>query len=1005
MDFGGNYMEHSENTRVKIPALVHLTRLGYKYLSLKEEKEYIHTNTNIFRNVFRSSINKINNTDLSIEETDKIITELEIQLSNEDLGKAFYNTLTNGYNGLKLIDFDNIDNNTYNVVTELIYKNGEDEFRPDVIPLINGMPLSFIEVKKPNNREGILAERNRINTRFSNEKFRKFVNITQLLVFSNNNEYDEESIVPIQGAFYGTSSYSQVFFNCFREEDSSINSSIMSIDEEQENKILIDTNYVSIKGTSEYLTNLGIDTPTNRIITSLFSKTRILKLLKYGIAYVEKVNKNGITEIQKHIMRYPQLFATLAIENKLKQGVNKGIIWHTQGSGKTALSYFNVKYLTDYFAKQGKIAKFYFIVDRLDLLIQASEEFRARGLNVINVNSKEEFITNIQSTGETDNSGKLTITVTNIQKFSEDSITKASDYNVSVQRIYFMDEAHRSYNPNGSFLSNLIASDRNAVMIALTGTPLIGNGYNSKDVFGEYIHKYYYNKSIADGYTLKLIREGIETSYRAHLDDTLKEIEAIKGMVKSEEVYAHPKYVKELTKYIVEDFKKSKIRLGNDTIGSMVVCDSSKQARGVFEELQNYDELSKALILYDADDKETRKQERDDFKKGKIDILVVYNMLLTGFDAPRLKKLYLGRVIKAHNLLQTLTRVNRPYQDFRYGYVVDFADIRNEFDKTNKAYFEELQEELGDEFQNYANIFKSYEEIKEDIEVLKNKLFIYDTENLENFTREINNLPKEELYEIRKALENYKMLYNLIKMYGYDDLIDRIDIARVSKLMNEVTNRINILNLTDTVINNENMTELLNVTLDKIDFNFRKISEAELVIADKYRSTLENTRQEFERNFDKKDPEFISLFEELKRIFTKKNLEELTADEMQSNMVELDRLRDKAKMQNTRNEMLVAKYENDIKFVRIHKRLKEIKFENIQDYEINKLLLEIKHQVDEMLVKSYKLMDNVPYFLGSIKPIIMRAAMANGINIKLEQIDFIANNILEEYVEERKMAG
>ena len=568
-----------------------------------------------------------------------------------------------------------------------------------------------------------------------------------------------------------------------------------------------------------------------------------------------------------------------------------------------------------------------------------------------------------------------------------------------------MDEAHRSYNPNGSFLANLIASDRNAVMIALTGTPLIGNGYNSKDVFGEYIHKYYYNKSIADGYTLKLIREGIETSYRAHLDDTLKEIEAIKGMVKSEEVYAHPKYVKELTKYIVEDFKKSKIRLGNDTIGSMVVCDSSKQARGVFEELQNYDELSKALILYDADDKETRKQERDDFKKGKIDILVVYNMLLTGFDAPRLKKLYLGRVIKAHNLLQTLTRVNRPYQDFRYGYVVDFADIRNEFDKTNKAYFEELQEELGDEFQNYANIFKSYEEIKEDIEVLKNKLFIYDTENLENFTREINNLPKEELYEIRKALENYKMLYNLIKMYGYDDLIDKIDISRVSKLLNEVTNRINILNLTDSVINNENMTELLNVTLDKIDFNFKKISEAELVIADKYRSTLENTRQEFERNFDKKDPEFISLFEELKRIFTKKNLEELTADEMQSNMVELDRLRDKAKMQNTRNEMLVAKYENDIKFVRIHKRLKEIKFENIQDYEINKLLLEIKHQVDEMLVKSYKLMDNVPYFLGSIKPIIMRAAMANGINIKLEQIDFIANNILEEYVEERKMAG
>ena len=118
-------MEHSENTRVKIPALVHFIRLGYRYLSLKNEKEYIHTNTNIFRNVFNQSINQINNTELSMEETDKIITELEIQLSNEDLGKAFYNTLTNGYNGLKLIDFENTEKNNYNVVTELVYKNGE----------------------------------------------------------------------------------------------------------------------------------------------------------------------------------------------------------------------------------------------------------------------------------------------------------------------------------------------------------------------------------------------------------------------------------------------------------------------------------------------------------------------------------------------------------------------------------------------------------------------------------------------------------------------------------------------------------------------------------------------------------------------------------------------------------------------------------------------------------------------------------------------------------------
>lgn len=998
-------MEHSENTRVKIPALVHLTRLGYKYLSLKKEKENIDGDINIFKNIFCESINRINGTNYSLEDAEKIISELKILLHNDDLGKAFYKSLVNGIDGIKLIDFDDKNKNSYNVVTELTYKNGEDEFRPDIIPLINGIPLSFIEVKKPNNREGILAERNRINTRFSNSKFKKFANLTQLLVFSNNDEYDEESIVPIQGAFYGTSSYSNVFFNCFREEDTGIINNIKPINSDEEEEILIDTNYVTLKGTPEYNTNLNINTPTNRIITSLFTKERFLKILKYGIAYVEKLDKNGVIQIQKHIMRYPQLFATLEIENKLKHGINKGIIWHTQGSGKTALTYFNVKYLTDYFAKQGKIAKFYFIVDRLDLLDQASKEFTARGLKVEKVNSKEEFIKNIQTIGEFGTTGELTITVINIQKFSEESIVKPADYNVDVQRIYFMDEAHRSYNPKGSFLANLMASDRKAIMIALTGTPLIGNGYSSKDVFGDYIHKYYYNRSIADGYTLKLIREGIETSYRSYLDQALKEVEAIKGMAKKEDIYSHHKYVSALVEYIANDFNKTRIRLNDNSIGAMVVCDSSKQARAVFEELNNYENIASALILHDEDDKETRRTEQDDFKKGKIDILVVYNMLLTGFDAPRLKKIYLGRVIKAHNLLQTLTRVNRPYKDYRYGYVVDFADIRAEFDKTNKAYFEELQSELGDEFANYANIFKDKNEIEKDITELKNKLFMFDTENLENFTKQINELPKQELYDIRKSLENYKILYNLIKMYGYEDLTDKIDISKVSRLLSEVSNRINILNLTENINNSENITGLLNMALDKIDFNFRKISESELVIADKFRENLERTRVELERNFDKKDPEFISLYEELKRIFSKKNIEELTSEEMQNSILELEKLRERIKQRNSKDEMLILKYENDIKFMRIHKRIKEANIDNINDIVLNQMLLEIKHKVDEILVKNYKLMDNEAFFYGSITPIIAKTSLEYNVKLTIDQIQFITNNVLEEYIEERKLVG
>ena len=203
-------MKHNENSRVKIPALVHLTRLGYEYLSLKNYHGIIHPDTNIFVDIFRESISCINGKTLSDQDATALISELSIKLSNEDLGKAFYNILLNGINGIRLIDFENSSRNTYHVVTELTYRNGDDEFRPDIILLINGMPLSFVEVKKPNNKDGIIAEHNRINTRFSRKVFCRFVNITQLMVFSNNMEYDDADVEPIEGAFYASSSYEKL---------------------------------------------------------------------------------------------------------------------------------------------------------------------------------------------------------------------------------------------------------------------------------------------------------------------------------------------------------------------------------------------------------------------------------------------------------------------------------------------------------------------------------------------------------------------------------------------------------------------------------------------------------------------------------------------------------------------------------------------------------------------------------------------------------------------------
>ena len=995
-------MIHNENSRVKIPALIHLTRLDYSYLSLKQYKGGICPETNIFKSIFRDGVNRINGGSLSEQDIDRILEELTIKLSNDDLGRAFYKALLNGIDGLRLIDLEDETRNTYHVVTELTYRNGDDEFRPDITLLINGMPLAFIEVKKPNNRDGIIAEHTRINSRFSKKLFRRFVNITQLMVFSNNMEYDDSEVEPIEGAFYATSSYEKLFFNRFREEDIQIHTTIKPIDTQKEEAILKDNNLVSIKGTNEYVTNLNEITPTNRILTSLFSHKRFLKLLKYGFAYVERTDKNGIKSLQKHVMRYPQFFATLAIEQKLDSGIKHGIIWHTQGSGKTALAYHNVHYLRDYYQRQGKIAKFYFIVDRLDLLTQASEEFAARGLHVEKVNSKEDFIRNIRTIGTANNTGEDTITVVNIQKFSTESIVRRADYDVNVQRIYFLDKAHRSYNPKGSFLANLMASDREAVMIALTGTPLIGEGYNTKDVFGEYIHKYYYNRSIADGYTLKLIREGIKTEYRTKIQSVLDELETQKGSFKKKDVYAHPKYVAALVEYIVDDFKHSRIALGDSSIGGMIVCDSSDQARMVEQELKNYTEVSHALILHDVDDKETRRGYQDDFKKGKIDLLVVYNMLLTGFDAPRLKKQYLGRVIKQHNLLQTLTRVNRPYKSFRYGYVVDFADIRAEFDKTNKAYFEELQSELGDEFERYRNIFKSQEDIEHDLRAIQDKLFMYSTDNAELFSQQISALDdKQELLELRQALDTYRELFNIIKLFGYEELAQKFSVENLHALYTEVNNRIALVNLKQKMQDSEDISSLLNLALDQIEFHFRKVSESEMVIADQFQDILEKTRQELERSLDTKDPEYISLLEELKRIFKRKNIEELTAEEMKQNIQDLERIRKAAAQQNLRDQMLCAKYNGDPKYMRTHKRLKTSPPPIGSDPVIFDILMGVKTAVDQKILKNQRIMDNHAYFTREIMPTIIQSCRSNGVQPSVEQVKFIDTCISGEYFAER----
>lgn len=1022
-------MSFNENTRVKIPAILHLCRLGYNYISLSKAKR--DESTNIFTGIFSESIKNINS-DLEDADIKRVLEDIFLVLDNEDLGEVFYNKLT-ATSGTRLIDFNDFSNNSFHVVTELTYKNGDDEFRPDITLLINGMPLAFIEVKKPNNLEGVLAERDRINVRFKNKKFRKFINITQLFVFSNNMEYDQDSIEPIQGAFYSSSSYSEAMFNCFREEETfDLDTLLKPEDDDIENFVLKDNNLSAIKHSPEFITNKEPSTPTNRILSSLFSRDRLSFLLRYCIAHVQEAKG-----LEKHVMRYPQLFAMKAIKEEIDKGTKKGIIWHTQGSGKTALSYYNVKYLTDYFQQKHIIPKFYFIVDRIDLMNQAKKEFTIRGLTVHTVDSKDELQKSFRQRQAIHNlSGKREITVVNIQKFKDDTEAfQPSDYDINTQRIYFLDEVHRSYDPKGSFLANLYTSDRSAILIGLTGTPLILSDRKSRDTFGGYIHKYYYNASIADGYTLRLIREGIETKYRIQLEAALKEVEILKGDADKKVIYSHKKFVEPMLDYIVQDFIRSRIRFGDHSIGGMVVCDSADQARKLFEifiqkynpqqktiekvslenttnaepsdEYKSYSktlkrDLTASLILHDVGSKGERKDEVEAFQDfGTIDLLFVYNMLLTGFDSKRLKKLYLGRIIRDHNLLQCLTRVNRPYKKFRYGFVVDFADIRKEFDATNKAYFEELQAELGDEMKTYSNLFKSKEEIEDEIRDIKEKLFHYDLQNAELFSQQISEIQDRKIVlEIKNALESAKALYNLIRLYGHIELLDKVDFKKLNLLYNETARHLNLLNLKESVQNSVDTTNLLNVALENVLFMFTKVSEAEMIIADQLKDILRKTREGLNGNIDQADPEFVSLYDELKRLFDKKNLDEISQDEMKSNIGSLQQIFDKVTELNRKNNLLKAKYEHDAKYARIHKRILEKGRIPKKESAIHESLLEIKKQTDEKVLLNRNMLENESYFSGFTMPLVIKGFEDVKIELDPETAKFINSCVLKEYMNE-----
>ncbi len=1037
-------MPYNEITRVQIPALMHLAKLGYDFIptNSKENKPNLDTATNILTDSFTKSFERLNPN----KNAQDVLTEIKKRLNYDDLGKSFYEYLLKSEH--QIIDFDNPNNNLYEMMTELPYKS----FRPDITLFINGLPLVNIEVKQPYAEQGIKEERDRHIKRYENPENKVFYNLAQIWLFSDNLPYDENN--PDQGVFY-SASYSPIFQRFVEANKLDITPPPPENDQSHQNhqnhrsleeiqkRVLKEFN---LKDT-DYQENPK-DTPTNSLLTSFCSPKRLCFILKYGISFLKEKS-----EFKKHIWRYVQMFASLNVLKELQKHYEnnpkdplKGIIWHTQGSGKTALTYHLTKLIRDFFSQSNlnKKTKFYFIVDRLDLLEQAKNEFLKRGLCVHEAENKEDLSQKLKNSSVFEGpQGNDEIIVVNIQKFkapneekapnedpssatkeiiSKTELQEATKDNHDLQRVFIIDEAHRSYDPKGCFYANLIECDKTAIKIALTGTPLLEDNAQdkaTKNTFGNYLHTYSYAESIKDRHTLKLQLEIIEKSYKEKLQEiyrllqesiTIEDIE-----VKKERIFNHERYIKEMLFYIIRDLLNFR-RVNNDeNLKAMVVCFSSDQAKLAnlfFNEVQEkvlqenpnlriLKKLQSSLILHDEQEV---KEKIHSFKHENTDIVFVFNMLLTGFDLPNLKRLYIHRELKDHNLLQALARVNRSYKNMSFGYLIDFVGIKENYDKTTDDYLKELNQFNQSDSNikdSLKDMFADRKTLEKDIKNAYDDLFDYPIDDIEAMTSAIVSISEmNELLKVSRAINTLKERYNLIRTSSDEKILslkEKMDIEKIHKISSMLHKKAKHLHALKNINEPKNPNDLmiledLIALLDfKIEFKERK--ELRFKEKEEISAKYKQAKEMLEKIPDKQDKEIQKISKELSKLIQ----EPLTNHNFDGISHSYSVIISQLKQHKDQTINLLNKYNNDRAYVITHKRLHNRFMEENISKGIFTLLSALKSAIDERISKRQEILNEEYYLKNAIKIELNNAFNKNPSLKDLEkEKEFITQTLFNE---------
>ncbi|WP_250674111.1 HsdR family type I site-specific deoxyribonuclease [Paraclostridium ghonii] len=755
----------------KKPAIEVLNNLGYKYIKAKEcEKLRGNLYNVLLKPIVKSKLEELNsytykgkeykfnekNINSAINDLDELLTDGLVKTNEKIfntllLGRSYTETLEDGSKRsftIKFIDWQDISNNDFYIAEEFSVESedGKHTTIPDIVLFINGIPFGVIECKKSSlSIDQGMSQMIRNQSKDYIPQLFKFI---QIVMATNKNETK-----------YGTCSTPKKFWSVWKEEDN--------------------------KWMNEQIIKIAKDRmPTNqdKNIISLFHPVRVIEFIKYFILFDKDAKK---------ICRYQQYFAIKEIMKTIQVNDERGnrqsgVVWHTQGSGKSLTMVMVAKYILSELATLNP--KVVVVTDRVDLDTQINRTFNHTRLKAIKASTGNHLIKLI-------NDDEADIITTLVHKF-DTAANKGAKLD-SRDIFVLVDESHRSqYKQLNIKMKNVFP---NACYIGFTGTPLMKKQKSTVKKFGgKLIHKYTIADGVEDKAILPLLYEGrmVEQSVNRraidlqldmitrNLNKNQKE-EVMQKWSRFERVASSDQRIRLIAFNINEHFVKN-YKSENSTFTAMLAASSKSEAIKYLRAFEELEDMNVAVVISPPDMREGHEEVdkvskdmiiefwnemmkkygnptsyedtiKDNFIHGEIDLLIVVEKLLTGFDAPRAAVLYIDKEMKEHTLLQAIARVNRLYEGKDYGYIMDYRGLITKLDEAMSKYSGSgLEKFEGSDLKGAIH----------NVTIIIGELRQYESE-LSSFFSNIKNKDDMEEYEVYLADDKLRdEFYELVSIYG-----------------------------------------------------------------------------------------------------------------------------------------------------------------------------------------------------------------------------------------------